>query len=231
MNDLPPRQPQRSDASVREPEMIWRDIDSAGWYDRNTQQYITNTESVDLSHLYERFLRYLPAGGRILDAGCGSGRDSLAFQQLGYTVVPLDASLEMVKHASVLLKIQAMHRRHQEVDFASEFDGVWSMASLLHVPYAELPGVLQRYRTALIPGGVLFASFKHGDGEHYRHERLFANQNEDSFRRVMADVPGLALMETGIDTDRRPGRQDEQWFSVVCRREERHDRAKCGMFS
>lgn len=200
--------------------MTWSDIDSAVWYDRHTQSYIQRTESVDLAYLREWFLRHVAAGGRILDAGCGSGRDSVAFERLGYDVVPMDASIEMVKHVSQLLEKRALHRRHQEVDFVEEFDGVWSMASLLHVPHAELPGVLRKYRTALVPGGALFASFKHGEGEHYRDERLFANQNEESFRKVIAKVPGLSLMETGIDPDRRPGRQDEQWFSVLCRRED-----------
>lgn len=193
-------------------------LDSAAWYDRNTRDYIERTQSADLSRLYAWFLRHVPAGGRLLDAGCGSGRDSLAFQRLGYDVVAMDGSIAMVKHASQLLKTEAIHKRHQEVDFVAEFDGVWSMASLLHVPHDELPGVLARYRDALVPGGVLFASFKHGDGMYRRDERLFANQNEESFRRVIAGVPELVLLETRIDPDSRPERQDEEWFSVLCER-------------
>jgi 2-polyprenyl-3-methyl-5-hydroxy-6-metoxy-1,4-benzoquinol methylase len=194
------------------------DVDSAAWYDRNTHRYIDNTQAVDLSNIYERFLRYIPAGGRILDAGCGSGRDSLAFHRLGYDVVAMDASIEMVKHVSRLLGIEAIHRRHQDVDFVDAFDGVWSMASLLHVPHAELPAVLGKYRTALVPGGALFASFKHGTGERVSDERLFANQDDATFRRVLNQVPGLILLETSVDADRRPGRENDEWFSVICRR-------------
>ncbi len=196
------------------------DVNSAAWYDRNTQDYVDRTQMVELSHLYERFLRYVPAGGRILDAGCGSGRDSLAFRRLGYDVVPMDASIEMVKHVSQLLGTKAIHRRHQDVDFVEAFDGVWSMASLLHVSHAELPEVLGKYRTALIPGGAFFASFKHGQGEQVRDERLFANQDDASFRQLLRHVPGLTLLETSVDTDRRPGREGDEWFSVICRRSE-----------
>lgn len=205
------------------------DVNSAAWYDRNTQHYIDRTLDVDLSHLYERFLRYVPAGGRILDAGCGSGRDSLAFHRLGYDVVPMDASIEMVKHARQLLGTEAIHQRHQDVDFVDAFDGVWSMASLLHVPHAELPAVLGKYRTALIPGGTFFASFKHGTGEDVRDERLFANQNDGSFLQLLSQVPGLTLLETSVETDRRPGRGEEEWFSVICRRHEQgEERARSG---
>ncbi|HYH12080.1 MAG TPA: class I SAM-dependent methyltransferase [Thermomicrobiales bacterium] len=191
---------------------------SAAWYDRNTQDYIDRTQSVDLSHLHARFLAHVPDGGRLLDAGCGSGRDSLAFRAMGYNVVPMDASLAMVNHVSKLLGTDVLHLRHQDVTFIEEFDGIWSMASMLHVPHSELPNVLERYRRALVPGGVLFASFKHGEGEALIGERLFANQNATSFGQVIKGIHGLELMDAWVEQDRRPGRQDEQWFSVLCRR-------------
>ncbi len=193
-------------------------LNSADWYDRHTQEYIARTQTVDLSPLYAKFLAHVPPGGRILDAGCGSGRDSLAFRELGYAVVSMDASLAMVEHVIEMLGQEALHLRHQDVIFVEAFDGIWSMASLLHVPHAELPDVLQRYQRALVPGGVLFASFKLGEGEDVRSERLFANQNETSFRAVVARVAGLGLLETWMEVDRRPGRQDEQWFNVLCQR-------------
>jgi 2-polyprenyl-3-methyl-5-hydroxy-6-metoxy-1,4-benzoquinol methylase len=194
------------------------DTDSAGWYDRNTQNYVERTESVDLSHLYEKFLALIPDHGRILDAGCGSGRDSLAFQTLGYDVVPMDASLAMVDHATRLTGRTALHLRHQDVAFDQEFDGIWSMASLLHVPHHELAMVIGRYRDALVPDGMLFASFKHGVGERLHDERLFAHQNDRTFRHMLVSVSGLHLVETWVEPDRRPGRQNEEWFSTLCRR-------------
>ena len=200
-----------------------RNVNSAAWYDRNTQDYIDRTQSVDLSHLYATFLPHLQIGGRILDAGCGSGRDSLAFHGMGYEVVPMDASLAMVEHVRQHTGLEAIHLCHEDVAFVEEFDGVWSMASLLHVPHDELPAILRRYQQALIPGGVFFATFKHGEGEDERNERLFANQNDTSFRDVIAKVPALDLLETWVEQDLRPGHEHEQWFSVLCRRADRID--------
>lgn len=203
--------------------MSWRNLNSAAWYDRNAEAYIAGTDCVDLSNLREKFLAYVPSGGRILDAGCGSGRDSLAFQNAVYSVVPMDASVAMVEHASRLLNTRALLKRHQDIDFVEQFDGVWSNASLLHVPHLELAAVLAKYRTALRRGGVLFASFKHGEGEQFRDDRLFSNQNAGSFRQLIDEVPGLILIDSWLDADRRPGRQHEQWFSVLCRRDHGDD--------
>lgn len=203
--------------------MSWDKVNSAAWYDRNAGAYIARTDRVDLSGLYEKFLEGVPPGGRILDAGCGSGRDSLAFQNVGYVVMPMDASVAMVEHASRLLNTRALLKRHQDIDFVEQFDGVWSNASLLHVPHAELTAVLAKYRTALRRGGVLFASFKHGEGEQFRDDRLFSNQNAGSFRQLIDEVPGLILIDSWLNADRRPGRHHEQWFSVLCRRDHGDD--------
>jgi 2-polyprenyl-3-methyl-5-hydroxy-6-metoxy-1,4-benzoquinol methylase len=90
-----------------------------------------------MSPVYGRFLRHVPASGRILDAGCGVGRDALAFAEHGF-VMGFDASAEMVRMARErvgdLAEIRQM--RSEEVAWREEFDGVWACASLLHVPVA-----------------------------------------------------------------------------------------------
>jgi SAM-dependent methyltransferase len=72
------------------------------YYDEHAAEFIANTQSVDLSELYGPFLSLIPGGGRILDAGCGSGRDSLAFLKLGYDVTWIDASAKMVEATAAL---------------------------------------------------------------------------------------------------------------------------------
>jgi 2-polyprenyl-3-methyl-5-hydroxy-6-metoxy-1,4-benzoquinol methylase len=194
------------------------EVESSGWYDRNAQRYMASTLDADLSHVYEPFLRHVPEGGRILDAGCGPGRDSLVFQQMGYDVTALDASAEMVRIASERLGKPVLRLHHQDVAFQQEFDGIWSMASLLHVPQAGLPLVFEKYRNALVPGGVLFASFKHGEGEVRTKGRLFSNQNRQSLERLIAPIADLDVLDIWVDFDNRPGRGHEEWVSVLCRR-------------
>jgi 2-polyprenyl-3-methyl-5-hydroxy-6-metoxy-1,4-benzoquinol methylase len=77
-----------------------------------------------MSELYAPFLRELPGGGRILDAGCGSGRDSLAFLQKGYQVSSIDASAEMVNATTKLTGLEAKLLTFDALDFDGEFDGL-----------------------------------------------------------------------------------------------------------
>ena len=72
-------------------------LDTVAYYDRSAREFTERTGSLDLSGLYDRFLAYLPAGGRILDAGGGVGRDVVALVDRGYQVVAFDASAEMVR--------------------------------------------------------------------------------------------------------------------------------------
>jgi 2-polyprenyl-3-methyl-5-hydroxy-6-metoxy-1,4-benzoquinol methylase len=75
-------------------------------------------------------------GGRILDAGCGPGRDALAFAERGYELIAFDASTAMVRVARerVGSRIVVHLMRFEDLNGQSEFDGIWACASLLHVP-------------------------------------------------------------------------------------------------
>jgi SAM-dependent methyltransferase len=125
-----------------------------------------------MSPLYTRFLYWLPNSGHILDAGCGSGRDAFAFQKRGYQVAAFDASPTLAKFAATYCGLSVQVMRFQEINWLRRFDGIWACASLLHVPAAELPDVLIRMADALKPRGVLYASFKYGQGEREHNAEL-----------------------------------------------------------
>jgi 2-polyprenyl-3-methyl-5-hydroxy-6-metoxy-1,4-benzoquinol methylase len=75
------------------------------YYNHNAVQFIGATLEVDMGSLCQPFLSRLPAGAEILDAGCGSGRDALAFQALGYRVSAFDASEPLAALAAQVLGI------------------------------------------------------------------------------------------------------------------------------
>jgi 2-polyprenyl-3-methyl-5-hydroxy-6-metoxy-1,4-benzoquinol methylase len=107
---------------------------SVSYYNENAQAYFDQTVQANVGDLRSRFLKHVPFGGKILDAGCGSGRDSLAFHRAGYLVAAFDASLEMCRMAREYSQLSVMEMAFQEMTWRNEFDGIWACASLLHVP-------------------------------------------------------------------------------------------------
>ena len=191
--------------------------ETLAYYDRHSDRFLRETLGVDMTPLHEPFLALLPAGGRILDAGCGSGRDALAFASRGYAVTAIDGAPAMVAAARAM-GIAALHLGFEDIAFEGEFDGVWACASLLHVPKSRIVGVLRRLGGALMCGGHFYMSFKEGSGEEVRGGRLFNDYTEGSLRELLLQLPELVpsrIWETG---DRRPGREGETWINAIARR-------------
>ena len=193
--------------------------DTVAYYNRNAARYVAETVEVDLSALRERFLAQIPTGGFILDAGCGSGRDSLAFLQQGYRVRAFDAAPEIARLAAERIRQPVRVQHFAELDQRAAYDGVWACASLLHLPAAELPNALQRLWAALKPDGVLYLSLKHGDGERVDAEdRHFADATEARLRDWLAALPGVATIDCWLSPGQRPDRS-ESWLNALVRRE------------
>lgn len=187
------------------------------YYNQNADSFYENSVEADMSEWQNRFLCHIPAGGRILDAGCGSGRDSKAFIKKGFSVVAFDASREMCKRASELLGQEVWQMRFEEMSFEDEFDGVWACASLLHVNEQDLPEILKKIHKSLKVNGLFYASFKYGEGKRERGERSFIDFTEESIKPILV-MSRFDVIETGITSDIRPGRKNEKWTNVIARK-------------
>ena len=184
------------------------------YYNKNADSFFAGSMTADMSEVQTRFLEYVPAGGRILDAGCGSGRDSKTFLEAGYDVISFDASEEMCKRAAEYTGREILNMRFEDVSFLNEFDGIWACASLLHVSMENLPRVLEKMKRALKSGGVIYASFKYGDGTTVRGDRIFSDFNEVSVVSLF-EAAGFEVISNVVGHDSRPGRTDEKWVNVI----------------
>lgn len=191
------------------------DDTTAAYYAKNAQGFFTDTVAVDMTPLYNRFLPRLPTGGHILDAGCGSGRDSRAFIERGYRVTSFDASPELAGLACRHMGQEVLVMRLEDMDWHRTFDGIWACASLLHVRAAGLAEVMDRLGRALKPGGILYASFKHGRGEREHQGRRFTDLDAPGLNALVAQVPCLSIIETWVTGDLRPGRGDQHWLNTL----------------
>lgn len=184
------------------------------YYDKNAAEFCKNTIDADMSFCQDKFLKHLKPGVAILDAGCGSGRDSVVFKQLGYHVTAMDASSEICKEAEKVLGQKVLCKTFEELDDENVYDGIWACASLLHVPKERIAEVLSRLKYALKDGGVLYASFKYGDEEKVVDGRLFNYYNEQSLTALMEEN-GFEVLELFATQDVRRDRQGERWMNVV----------------
>lgn len=188
------------------------------YYNRNHEAYFADTVHADVSGLYARFEPLLPAGAKIIDIGCGSGRDAKHFMDAGYTVTAIDGSPELCKQAEKLLGTSVPCMLFQEIDFNEEYDGAWACSSLLHLPKAELPDVMRRICKALKPSGIFYASFKYGETERVSSGRFFADYTEDDLPHLTSSADGLTLVEYWISADVRNDRANEKWLNVIWRK-------------
>lgn len=187
------------------------------YYDEHAAEFCRSTLEADMAFCRERFLKYLSPGSRILDAGCGSGRDSKAFAELGYYVTAMDASPKICAEAEKVLGQKVLCQSFEELDMADMFDGIWACASLLHVSKEEISDVVFRLKCALKKGGILYASFKYGDGEVIKQGRFFSNYNERSLEKLMQNA-GFEILELFVTEDVREDRKGQKWVNVIGKR-------------
>jgi len=188
------------------------------YYDAHADEFVSSTLSVNMSHAYSHFVNKLPVGGMILDAGCGSGRDSLKFSELGFQVISMDASENLCILAQKLLNTEVLHLTFDQMTFDDQFDGIWACASLVHVSEETLSTVLLKLIAALKHDGILYASWKYGDSERCDNDRFFCDMNEYRLKRCLSRIDGIVMEEIWISQDVRESMYSQKWLNVIIRK-------------
>lgn len=188
------------------------------YYNSHAKSYIDSTVDVEFSETQERFLGYLSPGARILDFGCGSGRDTKYFLGRGFLVDAVDGSEEFVKRAGAYTGIKVRQLLFQELDEQNRYDGIWACSSILHLPLGELEDVFGRMARALVADGILYTSFKYGTAEGMRNGRYFTDMTEEKMGHLLEKTGVFETVEMWVTSDVRPGRADEKWLNMILRK-------------
>lgn len=192
-------------------------MNTLDYYNKNSEEYFNSTLNVDMTNTYKEFLKLVPEGGKILDLGCGSGRDSMNFIKLGYEVIAVDGAKKLAKKASVLLGKEVIVSTFEELELKEKFHGIWACASLLHIKREDLKIVLNNLYNNLDDNGVFYMSFKYGEKEYVddknRYFNCFTDESIISFinENTKYNILGLYITEDKL------GRVNEvKWLNLIC---------------
>ena len=188
------------------------------YYNINAESFVNQTVSVNFKDTQDRFLNFLN-GNKILDFGCGSGRDTKYFLDKGYDVTAIDGSEELCKKASEYTGIDVKHMYFQELQEVETYDGIWACSSILHLNRNELKDVFNRMSDALTTDGIIYTSFKYGDFEGERNGRYFIDFSLDTFKDFIGEIKELKIIDNWITSDVRPGRGEEKWLNLILKKD------------
>jgi len=191
---------------------------SIEYYNLNSHSFFNDTYSVDMSSIYDKFIKNIPNGAHILDAGCGSGRDALYFSQCGYVVTAFDGAKELVKLARKNTGLDIQHLMFDELNYNNQFDAVWASASLLHINFQLLPHILFKFINSIIIDGIFYFSVKYGNKETEKNGRNFTNLNEQRLHEMLSSMDMIKVIDVWVTDDNRPERQNEKWLNVIIKK-------------
>ena len=190
------------------------------FYSAEAPVYVASGPGGASRHL-DSFLDRLEPGARILELGCGGGRDSEAMIARGFDVDPTDGVAEIARQAEQRLGRPVRVMRFDELESEESYDAVWAHASLLHVPRLHLRSVLSRIYRALKPRGLHFANYKGGGAEgRDGFSRYFNYLSRDQ----LIDAYSAAAPWTFLDIDEYQGAgyQDRNlgpWIAVTVQKQ------------
>lgn len=166
-------------------------------YEDNHERFWEGTKDHDVSQNIAALLAHIKgeAPYRILDFGCGPGRDLKQFKDLGHEPYGLDGCANFVRMAKEYSGREVFHQNFLELDLQNNFfDGIFANASIFHVPKDHLAKLFEQLHRALKPGGILFSSNPRGQGENFDGSR-YANYMELEEYVTIASANGFELID------------------------------------
>ncbi len=194
--------------------------DTLQHYNRNAEQFRAGTRDHDVSQNIAALLDHIDGTPpfKILDFGCGPGRDLKRLTELQHIAIGLDGSDAFAAMARAATGCEVWQQDFLKLELPDQyFDGIFANASLFHVPGQELARVLKQLHATLRPGGVLFSSNPRGANEEgWNGGRFGAYHDWEAWAQRLQAAGFFELMHyyrpSGLPLEQQP------WLASVWRR-------------
>ncbi len=188
------------------------------YYNDNVSSFIEGTKNASMFEALEEFIQYIPSGGKVLDFGCGAGRDSKYLLEHGFLVDAIDGCRKLCEVATHFTGVQVKQMDFLDINEIQTYDGIWACASILHLSYQNLPVMFKKLFQALKKNGILYVSFKYGSFEGMRKGRYFTDMTEEKISDILEKISNFKILKQWISADVRVGREDENWLNLILRK-------------
>jgi SAM-dependent methyltransferase len=187
-------------------------------YNNNVARYRDLVEGQGIPKGLPLFLDMVPAGGDLLDFGCGLGNCAHFMTQHGYKVDCIDGSREMAKAANDLFGLSVTVASFGDLDAVARYDGIWANFSLLHAAKADFPNHIAAIYRALRPSGAFFLALKLGEGEKRDTlGRFYAYYQREELETILA-AAGFSVTDVTGGSNKSMAGPMEEWIGLFCRR-------------
>ena len=193
------------------------------FYELKAAKYAEETLPIRLDDLWNIFSAMLCPGAYVLDLGCGAGRDLKELARRGFCVIGLEYSVPLAELARQYSRQEVWVGDMRVFDLGvRKFDGIWAVASLLHIPRNEISGVLRNLYDALRSKGILLTSMKKGErNETAPDGRNFEFYQPQEWERMLKTV-GFEIEGHQTSTEKRQTLSGDarqiDWFVTIARK-------------
>ncbi|MBS3152725.1 methyltransferase domain-containing protein [Candidatus Woesearchaeota archaeon] len=187
-------------------------------YNKYASIYAEHTKNKLLQFQLAKFVSMLPKKGKVLDAGCGPGRDTAYLQEDGLDVVAVDISEGMIEEAKKN-DVKAIKGDLLNIISNEEFDGIWCMATLADIPKSHAKKLIQNFYKALKKEGIMYIAVKEGEGEeliekerYWNSPRFYAFYKKDELNQLLKEN-GFEIIELSNSND-----EGTNWIEVFAKK-------------
>lgn len=205
--------------------MINKIFKNLNYYEENANSLINRYESADVCDVQQLLLQIFEPNSKLLEIGCGSARDASFMIKNNFDVIAIDGSKNMIEEAKKIhpeLSEKLLHKTlPNDLEFNTKFDGVYSIATLMHLSKIDLEKTISKIYDLLNQNGKFLMSvslFRDDIDENGFDDkgRYFLVLSFDKWISLLENI-GFTILETKTNGDGL-GRGGIEWLTLVAQK-------------